>query len=345
MKNILQNFTYTATPEKFHGNSESKPTVAALQTIMSLCGVSRIFTKDDAFELLTRLALILKDEPVLDNYFTDDSLFTYKYINNLYSFTIFDLIELAGFERIDTIENYIPRDKWFEIRTTVWKNTMLSSIFTGGMVSILQPDMEHSYENGELTTSVRIKAPEHTGETLLSDEISKAEFLARTALVLIGDIPFERILKEHPVKVRELEMRNKHRFIPDFSYTELSEELQKKLWKHWWKDLEHFNDSDEQDRIAKLTRLAFYFANGFISDDNGLNTGHLWGIEVIDERVDIDIEDYPVNDDIGGYNLLQTFNDEELEELYPLLYDPEVSKLAERPWEKMMQETYGYKSL
>lgn len=342
MKHFTNNYLYLQNRDEFFGNDAHKHTVSAVITIMHITSVYRLFTKQDVCELIMRLAIALKGEALIDKYFSEDVLFSYEHEEAKHDFTVKDLENFIGFENFDGIQNFQPREWWIENRAQNWKNALLGSIFSGGNAKLFKPETSQELLKGddELTTTVYIKAPEHTKTPPTDKEKEHAEFLANSIIKELGDTPFNWLLENHPVKFKELEMRQNTEEIPDFNFESIPLELQQAIWKHWWPELQHFDDPDERDFIGKHARLAYFWANGFVWDSHGYKKGDLWGMGYYDERLDIDIEDYQVRDDYGCYNLVQTYTIEDLQELFPLLYDPEVEKFSERPWEKMMHDAY-----
>ena len=120
-------------------------------------------------------------------------------------------------------------------------------------------------------------------------------------------------------------MRNSSFQEPIFDFYKFPQKKQEALWKSFFPEMEHFDDKPTREYHIKLIHLAWLWANGFVIDKDPLNI-------LIDPRIkNFDPNDYEI--DGSGFNLWETKEDECLEGLFPLLTDPEISKLAERPWE------------
>ena len=174
--------------------------------------------------------------------------------------------------------------------------------------------------------------PDHTLKNFTDKEITDAEILAEDVVKEIGEEPFVWLEKTHPLKLRELEMRRNAAEL-NFAFDELPLTKQKELWAHWWPNGEHFEDEVQRKYIGDLVKLAFFWANGFITDSYGNKEEDFFKDAVVDERVNIHVDDYI--DDDGGFNLIHTYYEHDLGALFPLLRDPDTQALSDKPWEKL----------
>jgi len=82
-------------------------------------------------------------------------------------------------------------------------------------------------------------------------------------------------------------------------------------------------------------KLAFYWANGFLVDSFGNKEEDFFGQMIIDERVSLDIEDFPLDNE-PGYSLIQTYYVHDLGALFSHLHKPEIEARSEKPWEELV---------
>ena len=85
------------------------PQTNALFFIMFACGIYRLFDKPAVYELLSRMAIIMKHQGIVDNFFKDDSLFLIKASEYKYTMTMKDIDDHLGLEIANGPDDVIPR--------------------------------------------------------------------------------------------------------------------------------------------------------------------------------------------------------------------------------------------
>jgi hypothetical protein len=323
MKDITFNYTYLRNRDYWFQEEGFKKEMSALLFLMNYTGVYRVFTKEDVFELMTRVALVIKEQPIFEHVFLKQKIFKFKIDALTHVFDINDLKELIGFEHIDGKTNFCPRETWISKRPQFWSNAISMCMINGTDI------LAHRVEN---ENEISYSCPDHTYKDITTKEISDAEFLAGDVVKEIGEEPFVWLEKTHPLKLRELEMRRNAAEL-NFAFDELPLATQKELWAHWWPNEEHFKDEVQRKYIGDLVKLAFFWANGFITDSYGNKEEDFFKDAVVDERVNINIDDYIGAD--GGFNLIHTYYEHDLGALFPLLMEPEIQIQSGKPWEKL----------
>ncbi|MFD1079956.1 hypothetical protein, partial [Longispora fulva] len=138
---------------------------------------------------------------------------------------------------------------------------------------------------------------------------------------------YDRLKAQFPNKFRELEMRKAPFDEPVFDFGSFPVEKQKELWQHFFPQMENFDDAPTREYYERLIHLAWLWSNGFVIDED-INWVH------IDFRIkSLDPEDLEVEDDSNDLLNIKMLHN--LDEIFPLLHDPEIAKLAERPWENL----------
>jgi len=93
--------------------NEHPPSTLALATCMMATGCYRIFDKTQMEEFLYRLPIVLNNTKLVDNWFTDGFLFTYKYKEQLLKFSISDLEKNLGIQIAERIKPAVSRSELF----------------------------------------------------------------------------------------------------------------------------------------------------------------------------------------------------------------------------------------
>lgn len=323
MKDIAFNYTYLKNRDYWFQEEGFKKEMSALLFLMNYAGVYRVFTKEDVFELMTRVALVIKGQPVFEHVFLEQKIFKFDIDGLPCEFDINDLKQLVGFEYVDVKTNFCPRERWISKRPQFWNNAKSLSEIMETEINV------HGTESQDV---INYSYPDHTLKNFTDKEISDAEILAEEVIKEIGEEPFVWLEKTHPLKLRELEMRRNAAEI-SFAFDELPLARQKELWAHWWPNEEHFEDEVQRKYIGDLVKLAFFWANGFITDSYGNKEEDFFKDAVVDERVNINVDDYM--DDDGGFNLIHTYYEHDFGALFPLLRDPDTQALSDKPWEKL----------
>ena len=321
MKEIAFNYKYLNNRDYWFQEDGFKKEISALVFLMNYTGMYRIFSKEDVFEFIARIALVIREQPIFEQVFLEQKIFEFHVEDIRHTFDINDLRELIGFQLIDVKTNFCPRKEWMSNRPQFWNNAIQFCLINDMRIIPMEVENENHYS-----------CPEHAYKDFARREISDAEILANEVIKEIGDEPFKRLEKTHPLKFKELELRRNASPI-NFFFDNLPLETQKMCWSHWWPDGEHFEDSAQRKLIGDLVKLAFFWANGFIEDSYGNKVEDFFGQTIVDERVNIFVEDYEF--EYCAYNLIDTYYEHDLGALFPLLHDSTMIAQSEKPWEKL----------
>ncbi len=111
MKDIFLDCNFLVNKEKYE-QKENKPYVIALGGLMLVTGVHRLFEKNDVYELIKRAQLFFPEQNMIDNFFTNDLLFSFKYKYVYYQFKLKHLKELIGLETLNTSKITLAYTDW-----------------------------------------------------------------------------------------------------------------------------------------------------------------------------------------------------------------------------------------
>lgn len=326
MTNIELNLSFLQNTQE-HLKDDKKPYVLALSGLMILTGVRRLFEKEDVYELVKRAQILLPEQKLIDRFFKDDNLFSFQFEKLTYEFSVLHLEELIGLEILDEVQNFTPYAHWESV-VSECLNTYNYIVANNWLKGLKLTEFESNVSlfenvtNIDLAKEVPIRTISYTKE-----QFGHAELLGKTITKEISEDLFTRIREEYPNKIKELELRRMPFDEPIFNFDGYPIETQKAIWKQFWPNLEHFDDADYRRDYIKLIHLAWLWSNGFVVDE-------LEVLPYVDSRIEnFNLDDYELED--GGTNLYVTYDHEGLKDLAPLLYDPEVAKLAARPWESL----------
>ncbi len=325
------NFNFTVNKEKlFKENKENlTPQVQALASLMNSTGVARLFEKEDIHELVKRAQLIFPERDMITDFFNEDILIEFPFKNEVYKLELDTLISYVGFEVADVNKNYTAFESW-AINIPHYKQAAGIIATAGGTLNL---DNSRSNVSGD-KNNLAIDFGNTPDDIPLSHElVEKAEIFAEAILKRIPGKVFARLKTEFPDKFLELELRNAPFEEPVFNFETLPKEKQEALWKHFWPDMEHFNDPIQREHDIRLIYLAWLWANGFVIDED-INFVHIdFRIKNFDPE---ELEEQDGTNDLLSLNMLYN-----LDEILPLLKDPGIQKIAQRPWEKL--DIYGVK--
>ncbi len=189
MNDIFLDCNFLVNKEKYE-QKENRPYVIALGGLMLVTGVHRLFEKNDVYELIKRAQLFFPEQNMIDNFFTNDSLFSFKYKYVYYQFKFEHLKELIGLETLNTAKNSLDYTDWLinNEPCVVLYNSCLINGFLSGLI------LEHYKEifnknNPKGAYSLMMKQRELS---LSKECIDKADFLAEK---IINDLNLFELLK------------------------------------------------------------------------------------------------------------------------------------------------------
>ena len=328
------NLDFTSQPI-FYNQPENAAYAKVFVGLMILTGVRRLFNKKDVYEFIKRIQLLLPELEIIDNFFTNDSLFSFKFKLLTYHVTFDNLEELIGIEALNKNENHEPFLEWknnINQHKKVYQQLIKIEPFWGlKLIDKITDVKKKETFNNKKTPIVINYTP---------TQLKQAIFLAEVVTKSVSQKLFNRINKEHPLKTKRLKLRQAPFKEPIFVFSSLETTIKNKLVNHLlpgFSDLERF--AKEKFYTNKIY-LAWLWSNGFvikITED----------IYEVDERIkNFDLSEfitlYTVEDEDDD-NDLDTHEDlikwiydnDNFSEIEPLLYNPEIAKLSERPWEKI----------
>lgn len=299
------------------------PELQALYYLMTVTGVYRIFEKVDLYELLRRSQILFPELDIISRFMAEDNFLEFCYKNGTYYLDLNFLKACIGFEAHDAAINQIASNCWdLEVSDRISAANLFGTITKTVTLG------ESIIKNG---LAIKIQTKHFCKINVTEEENKRGEILAETVLKEIPETEFTRLKNVFHSKFLELEMRRKPLNLPEFQFSSFSKEKQEALWSHFFPDLEHFDEEETREYYEKFFYLAWLWANDFILDDDINNVQ-------VDPRIEgFDYMDYSIDD--MGYNLYESKLREDLGKLFPLLEEPQIKKLAERPWEKL--ELYG----
>ncbi len=298
--------------------------VQALFYLMAITGIYRLFERDDLYELLKRAQLIFPDRKLIEQFLRDDKILEFTAENNHYHLDS-DLLEsFIGFEILDAAENKHTFESWAgKIPNFKFLANMVAD--NANTLQLDTTDSNITKNNGNIEIDIQ-KTPDNDVKFNHQDLVN-AELFAASVLKDITNEGFDRLKKQFPNKFLQLELRKEPFEEPIFDFNMFSTEKREALWKCFFPKMEYYEHAPTREHHINLIHLAWLWANGFVIEDD-LDNVH------VDPRIkNFDPNDYEIDGE--GFNLWTTKEDESLEDLFPLLEDPEVKKLAERPWENL----------
>lgn len=325
MDNIAINLNFIKDKEHW-SNQEQLPFVMALSGLMILTGVYRLFEKEDAEEVFKRAQLLLPERYIIDNFFSNESLFKFGFNDLQYEFTTEHLKGLIGLETLDASENRLSFLDWTtKVKGCIDMYHLLLGF--GVFEGIRLTEFSSHVTPIEQGIDIDLSKKSDFELTLNPQLLAHANLLGETISKDLGLPAFNRIKEEFPNKLKVLALRNAPFEEPEFDFEKLPLEKQQELWKVLWPDMEHFKDPSQRKQHGKLMYLAWLWVNGFVMKDSS-------GFYYVDPRMTkFCLSDY--EDEDGATNLFTTYEDYSLEDLTQLLVDPAIQRISERPWDKI----------
>ena len=281
------------------------PSTKAMHWCMMATRINRIFSEEDLNEFLFRLPIALHSLNLLDNWITYDHLMNYKTSDTILTFSTRDIISHFGIEVSDSVNNFISRDTFLSEFESHLTKIMLIGLFSGVEVLPFKTDL--------LSETIIIEKPSIAH---LIDEkmIKDAEFFAVDVLSMA---PKDLYDNQDRFKDKLLEIERRKAIIanrPKFNLkaipADIRDQCMEMMFDTEWVADSRLNAPDDYEDLAnKYIYLAWLFANDLMISD-GVMADPV-------EGVDLDPMNYEFED--GGFNLLQTYDDNNFEAVKPLL--------------------------
>ncbi|GAB2765683.1 hypothetical protein [Salinimicrobium soli] len=316
---FLENYDHLFTV----GNKKPSPIAQAFTSLMTLTGISRLFEKEDVYELVKRAHLLFPEQDMITDFFENDVLLYFSVNQKIHQLDAGNLKEFIGFEIADVNENHVSFERW----ATNIPNYKTHAALISSYGEILNLDTSRSNVSGNLDNLEIDFGNRPDDVPFTHEDVTKAEHFASAVIKSIPAAAYDRLKAQFPNKFRELEMRKAPFDEPVFDFGSFPVEKQKELWQHFFPQMENFDDAPTREYYERLIHLAWLWSNGFVIDED-INWVH------IDFRIkSLDPEDLEVEDDSNDLLNIKMLHN--LDEIFPLLHDPEIAKLAERPWENL----------
>ena len=286
------------------GEPKLPPASLAMQWCMLGCGINRIFSEEDLKEFLFRLPILLHSQGLLDKWFGEDRLFSFRVSETRYDFSVKDIFNHYGIEVVDSLTNYSGREQFFNRLQQNLTNVMLIGALSD--FSVIPPEKAG---DDEIIISAGQYIPEITNELK-----NNAAFFAQDVLrqvpehLFAGQGRFAEKLKE--IEERKLAISQ----IPVFDINKLSDEfcdkcMQTMFEPEWVMKVKEADIDDYNEFKEKYIHLAWLFANDLMISDGMM----AWEVE----GVELDHDYFELDD--GGINLLHTYEICAMKELEPVL--------------------------
>ena len=103
----------------FENKGEINPKTLYIASLMNGVGIYRLYTKDDFFRLIYRLAVVNHQYGILESFFTDDILFRFKQGEKQYTISPLDLQNHFGLQISEPVNN-ISDKEWLAKAIQIW---------------------------------------------------------------------------------------------------------------------------------------------------------------------------------------------------------------------------------
>ncbi|HTA81470.1 MAG TPA: hypothetical protein VK783_00920 [Bacteroidia bacterium] len=310
------NVAYTENPVKLIRTTDSEkdlsPQTNALFFIMFACGIYRIFDKPLVSELLSRMAIILKHQGIVDNFFKDDSLFRIKAKGYKYTATMKDIEEHLGLEIADGPYDIIPRKDWLKNIKQHWRGACVAGALCNNPMLERTAIGRNVYKIGarpdvEVTTEYQ----------------NVIDLFAREALKCIPENKFEELqfrvaeVRQNLANYRkELATEPKHKF----SYARIPQHVKAKICDACFGKMKNKEVMYIEPMFVSLCYLAWLWANGYIRVYQIDYEGRRSHTADVDPRMDFNYNDFDgLNSLELGINIYDTFHDFNLDKVCMLL--------------------------
>jgi len=269
------------------GKLKVLPQTYAMEWAMRVTGINRLFTRDDMYEFLVRLVIILDSRGIVEDWFTNDRLFGFTVNDEMYVLTIEDVIFHYGIENFDTAENKISREHFF---TIIDKGFSFESfLVNNGHPFRIAGAAYGSDINQELISEL--------SNGVSVDIINRAELFASHLMKkYVPDDIFINISEKIKIKNKQLAERRKAiENLPVFDVLKIPVDIRKKCYEIMFaeppvdnelirKEEDRTNPDIKENKVMSFLHLAWLFANDLMVDE-----GHeAWPVEGVKD-FDVDL--------------------------------------------------------
>lgn len=299
----IEGFQLAEDPET--GKSVLPPASYAMHWCMMACDVNRIFSREDLKEFLYRLPILLQSQHLLNKWFGEERLFSYKIGDINYEFTTSDIFDHYGIEIIDGLKNFGSRERFFNNMEQRIKNAILVGYISNYSVIPLENEI-HGYQSEDYDKSI----PEITKKVQ-----EDAGFFAEDMIKLASPTLFNH-QERFEEKLQNIEERKVAiAKIPTFQFEKISAQIVEKCIPHmydpkWVKETKEEDPELLYELVKSHLYLAWLYANDYIMWDELFEA-------VPVEGIDIDEADY--ENDYGCFDLQGYYEDYNLKEVEPFV--------------------------
>lgn len=290
---------------------EIAPQTFGMYWCMYATGINRIFTSNHLEEFLFRLAIVMENTKLVENWFGWDQFILFNYNDLEYVLSAKDVLNHIGFEASNSTNDCISREDFLNNIGTRITNAQFQGTFFGNF-QVLKPMVKRN-EVG--TLRFWSTAKEYVSDITEALK-SKAEFFARD--ILKNATPDAFILTDAAAEqLKEIEKRLQNiRDLPRFDFDQVPKDVTEDCFYAMF-DMKYAEQllkepsSDEYRRIGKkYIYLAWLYANELLWIENGHDFNHLEGIS-------FDPQEYA--DETGGWNIPEFIDDYNMDECKPFL--------------------------
>jgi hypothetical protein len=290
---------------------EIAPQTYGMYWCMVATGMSRLFTSDQLEEFLFRLAIVMENTKLVENWFGWDQFILFSHNDLDYVLSAQDVLNHVGFEASNSTNNYISREDFLNNIGTRITNAQFQGTFVGNF-QVLKPRVKRN-EVG--TLRFWSTAKEYVSDITEALK-SKAEFFARD--ILKNATPDSFILTDAAAnQLKEIEKRLQNiRDLPRFDFDQVPKDVTEDCFYAMF-DMKYAEQllkepsSNEYRRIGKkYIYLAWLYANELLWIVNGYDFNHREGIS-------FDPQEYA--DGTGGCNIPKFIDDYNMNECIPFL--------------------------
>lgn len=297
------------------GEKSLSPQTLSLSFLMLAAGIHRLFDKSAVYEFLCRMAILMKNKRIIDNFFKDDSLFIIEAYGYKYTVTVKDIQDHLGMEVSNSPYDIIERKEWLKNVKEYWKAACIIGLFESNPMLEKTAIAKNVYRIGAKP------------DTEVDEKYQRAvDLFAREGLKSIPEKAFEETkfrateARQRIANTRkELSKRLQHRF----DYKKISMDVKEEIFNIVFPHIENKETMLFEPMFICLVRLAFLWANGYVKIYDIEWEGKKLHSAEVDPRVDFDYQDYDgLNSLEFGVNIYDTYYDYHLDKVAHLLKEP-----------------------